>query len=434
MPTAPRSVKPVAASTAKAGPQISDALKAKLLGQKKAMSTGIIIDNKTFEKGTFRFLRNPNADDLSLEYFSFYCERIKKGSTSPLTFGLRCPLNDYAENLKLSGTKEEKDAFYNTIKRTHEYWMPVVDINDLGTVQSPNVRILRGKQSVYMAVINRMTDADHGEDVCDLRSGRNAAVSKSGQKLDTVWNTMFLDSSPLTEDEDYLVALENLMSRFDIKSKAYRVDWEALGELYVEVTGQDMPAEYREQEGADAGAGSGDEAVASPAATTTAKASATGIPPKGAAKPATATAAYGPARKAAAPAPEPEPTADENGVTIGVTRAAFELDGVRYVGVITAFNEASCYDFKYEATGEDWTVQPGEFEIVEDEPAAEVEETPAPAPAPKGPQRAAKPAPAPAAVAKPAATPATPAKPAAKPTVAKPASASAGIKARLGGK
>lgn len=403
------------------GKPISADLRNKLLGQKKAMSSGMIIENSTFEKAKLRFLPVAAGETPGKEYTSYYCERLKKGSTSPVTFGLKCPIFDFFAKLKVGNfTKEEKDAAYNTVKRTGEFWMPVIDMADIGTADQPNIRLLRAKKTVYTQVIHRMVDEEIGEDITDLVEGRPAYIKKSGQKLDTEWHVTWMDPGPVSDDPDYITNLAAIMETFDVASKFYAVKWDELDEIYQELTGEPIPEHYKNQDGAQAeavpastagtGVPAGKKTAAKPAAAKPA-AAAPKTAPKTAAKP--AAAAPAPVAEEAAPVSD-EP--DANGIIMGRTRAKMVVDDVEMIGVVTLWNEADdTYDVTVtdEAGKEDiYGCKIDDFEILPEEEAA-----PAPTPAvvKKGPAKKAAPA---------AAAPA-PAAAAPKPA------ASAGIKARL---
>lgn len=424
--------------------KVSDALRQRLLNQKKQMSTGIIIDNKAFEKGLFRVL--PRGGDVpGVEYISMYCERIKKGSTSPRTFGLKCPVMDYFDSLK-TADKDVREAAYNTVRTSREYWMAVLDREDMGTTESPNIRILRAKRTVNQAILDRMLDDDDGEDITDLVEGRDIRIKKEGQKLDTEWKVTILDAKPISDDEEFIAAVQAAAEAFDLTQKFFAVKWDELAEIYTQLTGEEMPESYRDQK-PETPKGSGKTTATKPAATKAAPAK------PAAAKP-------GP-KKAAEPEPEVAET-DDNGITFGVTRVKLVIDDQEVFGVVTLWDGdanagAGAYDVITEvAEGEKpetYACALEDFEIVVEETTESAED--APVDPEVEPEQAAEPeevvTPPKRTIAKPAATkPAAapvkpaPAKPAAaapakaasklpvKPAVAAKPAASVGIKARLG--
>lgn len=375
--------------------KVSPELKKKLLAQKKAMGSQLIIDNRSFQKGKFYILPSATPEEVpGQEYISVYCDAIKTGATSPATFGLRCPIVDFFENIKRTGTKEEKDAAYKLVGVTHEYWLSVLDSEDIGTSSAPNIKILRARKTVYQAIINRLVDDDIGEDVTNIDDPRPALIKKTPnaenpKKSD--WSVTFLDKAPISEDADYIEGLRAAVGSFDVRAKFYKVDWEKLNKVYHKLTGDDIPDHYKEQgdgggtdEGGtteEGGEGDGEQTEAAPKAA--AKPATKAPPAKMPAKP----AAKGPAKKAE-PEPEPaEPEADENGIIVGQTRVKLTLDGEECEGVVTAFNSD---DGNYDVEAKDpkgetgvWTCALEDFTIIEDEePAAE----PEPAPVKKGPQ------------------------------------------------
>lgn len=382
------------------GNKISPELRARLIGQKKAMGSGLIINNKNFVKGIFHILPAKAGETPGMEYLSFFCRGLGIGTTSPKTFGLRCPIMDYKDKLSVSGTKEERDAAYKAVNIKTDYWTAVVPQDDLGTVQAPNLRIFRAPKRVYEAIISRMVDDDIGEDVTDLLNGRPCMIKKSGSDKDTKWTLDFLDRQPISDDPEYIDAIQALVDSLTITQKFFRVDWDKLEKIYTALTGEDMDPSYREQEGADAGTAGNDDdhtspevapsatSVSRPAARPTAKPTTPAARTPAATKPAAA-----PVRRTPPPPPEPPPAPepDENGILLGETQVQFKDEtGEDVYGTVMKLED----DGKYEVLipeGEPgagvWTVAVDEFVILES--AQEPEELqPEPEPvAPKGPQR-----------------------------------------------
>lgn len=223
--------------------RLSDEAIARLKGQRSGMSRGQIIDNKKFPaKMLLRIL--PTYGDLpGHEYNGIFCKTIGNGTTSPRTFGLECPVMDLFDDMCNSDRKEEA---YNIINPQREYWMAVADANDLGTVDHPNIRILKAKQTVYSEILDAMTDEDDGCDITDPKEGCHMRVRKSGGGMDTEWkNRIIQEQKPISDDEALTQAFVDAAEKFSVASRFYLVDLEKLAEIYDILSGgEEIPARY----------------------------------------------------------------------------------------------------------------------------------------------------------------------------------------------
>ena len=228
--------------------QVSDKLRKQLLDQKKEMgSTGMLIANKDWTKGRVRLL--PCGDEIpGHRVISYYCESLagdRKGTTSPATFGLPCPIEDAFARLK-SEDKEVRDRAYDMVRKTTEYWVPVVVRGEEGTVDAPNVRIFPMKKSVYAKVQAFMTDEDVGEDITHPLEGRDLLIKKQGQQKSTEWMVDKLDPVPLHKDKAMRAAIIEAGKALDVRQHFFGVDYEVLGKIYEALTGEEMPKKYRD--------------------------------------------------------------------------------------------------------------------------------------------------------------------------------------------
>jgi hypothetical protein len=371
------------------------------------MSSGLLIDNKSFTSGLYRILRNYNLNgEPGYKYVSYYNEPNKVGVTSPVSFGMRCPIEEYIEELKNTAEKEVRDAAWEAVRPTTEYWMAVLDMRIKTHNDKPNIHILRAKRTLYDQVLTQMLNEDVGTDICDLEEGCNASVSKTGQKLDTVWKLAWGKPEPVSDDAAFVEQVREAACKLSVQHKFFAVDWEKLGQLYEILTGaklEDHEFDYASQtpvytdavdgEDPDQG-GEADEPAPTPVAAKSAK--------KGG--------------KAAPAAADPEEPQLKEG-----TKVSFNGEGdVQVIGTITGWDETA-YEYNVEdEAGEVWGVKPEDATVVEAEEPAE----PAPvASKKKSAAKAGKPAPAAPAAAK-----------AAKPTGGKAAPnkpASGGIRSRL---
>lgn len=248
-------------------PTVNAELREKLLKQKQKMGSGVVIKNKTFTKMRLRIM--PIENELpGIENISYYCKDMEgvekdgkklKGSTSPKSFGMKCPIEAALKELR-KGSKEDKDLA-KSVNETTEYWMAVLDRDDEGTKASPNIKVLCGKASVYRKVMDFMLDEDDGENITDPVEGRDIRIKKEGQGLDTEWKVNFLDPEPIHEDDAMAEAILEAAESFDVRSHFFKPNWDVLAAMYEYLTGEDMPDWYKDQdEDADAdGEGSDDE-------------------------------------------------------------------------------------------------------------------------------------------------------------------------------
>lgn len=227
--------------------KIPEALRKKLLDQKKEMASGgLLISNKEWQKGRIRLL--PCNDELpGHRVVSYYCKSLagdKKGSTSPETFGLPCPIAEAFTKLK----KEEKDVrdrAYEMVNKNVEYWVPVVVRGQEGTPDAPNIRIFPLKKTVYSKVNDFLTDEDVGEDITHPLEGRDLLIKKSGSGLDTEWSVDKLDPSPLHKDKAMRAALITAGKDMDVRDHFFSIDYDVLAAIYSALTGDEMPEKFR---------------------------------------------------------------------------------------------------------------------------------------------------------------------------------------------
>ena len=225
-------------------PKISSELMEKLKGQVASMRGGVLIDNKTLVKARFRLL--PCFDELpGKEYVSVYYVSAKKSTTSPKTWGLPDPIIDILDEARREKSKEEIEAINKVVRVQREYWVPVIDRANPGTPENPNIRIFRAKPKyVYQPIVDAMLDDDDGEDITDPVEGRDIRVKKEGKELSTEWSVKFLDRTPLHDDKKMLDAIVEAAKTFDVARYFYAVNKELMQQMYMHLTGEDIPEKY----------------------------------------------------------------------------------------------------------------------------------------------------------------------------------------------
>lgn len=377
--------------------KVSQALRDRLLGQQRSMSRGIIIDNKGFTRQRMRLLP-VHADDVpGVEYAGLYAENLdaeKKGTASPVSFGVACPVMDFLDRLMREGTKEEKKRAFDRVRRSTDYWMGVIIRGDEGVASAPKLRVLRGKKMIYQQIIQRITEEDIGEDITDAVEGRDIIVKKAGQGLETEWTVQFADRDPIHSDKAMARAIVEAAKSFDVRAQFYPVERDVLAAIYEDLSGESIPDEYM-------------EALDS-------------LPQPGEVVHEAEADAAEPAIEVASPNGAGDAAAEGDGeIVYGETAVEFENEGTQYQGVVEgeAETDATCY--RVVVDGEPWDVPKDAVTVLVAEAGDAVEEAP--------PQvaRAARPA------AKPAPK-AAPAKPAPKPSASKPAPGKAPPRKPLG--
>jgi len=243
--------------------KISEALRKKLLNQKKEMgSKGAIIAKKEWTKGRVRLL--PCQDELpGRRVVSYYCEslqRDRKGTVSPETFGMLCPVAEAFKELWKDEDKETRDRARETVRTSVEYFVPCVVRGSEGTPEAPNIQIFPFGKRAYERIQDFVLDEDVPDpDITHPTEGRDLLVKKQGQKLETVWTVDKLDPSPLHKDKAMRAALLAAAEKFDVDEHIGAIDWDVLAEMYEALLGKKMPSSYRTSKKAKPAAKSHDE-------------------------------------------------------------------------------------------------------------------------------------------------------------------------------
>lgn len=232
------------------GKAISDLMRQRLTQQKASLSESSVISMKAFLEGRFRCLPMPAADPTpGTKYLGLYCKPLKKGTTSPMAYGKPCPILDLLAEKRQGATKEEKQAMSQIVNANVEYWMPVVDRTDVGSVASPKIKLLPCKKTPYKQIVEYMLADASGEDITDPDAGRDFLYKKTGTGLDTEYSVVkFYDASPIHDDPELQAATLKKYAELDVPSRFWPVDWEVLGQMYQLLSdGAPMPPEYKAQ-------------------------------------------------------------------------------------------------------------------------------------------------------------------------------------------
>ena len=226
--------------------QVSDALRKKLQSQRGEMSHSIIIANKGITKIRLRIL--PRVNEVpGTKYASMYGPQLageRKGSASPETWGVACPVVDAYKGIMRTGSKADKEFLKAHARLSTEYWMAVMERDDMGTAEKPNIRIFCAKTSVYQYIIDFILDEDDGGYLTDLIGGRDLRVKKTGTGLDTEWTSRALEIEPVSEDSDFVEAIRAANAAFDVSEYFYKINLDVMRELYETLTGNAVPDEY----------------------------------------------------------------------------------------------------------------------------------------------------------------------------------------------
>lgn len=227
---------------------VDPALRERLLAQKKRMQGGgMLISNKGFTKMRLRVLPPREGELPGAEYISFYSKSLNKGTTSPASFGFNCPVSDALARINLDDDKGQKDYAKDFVRRSTEYWLPIIDRTDEGTPDNPRLRVLRAKKTVYQPIVDWMVeggDDEKGDDVTHPKEGKDLVVRRTGSGLDTEWKVDKLDKAPISADKAMAKAWTELSQRFDVKSQFFPIDRAVLEDMYKGLTGESIPDSY----------------------------------------------------------------------------------------------------------------------------------------------------------------------------------------------
>lgn len=231
--------------------QVSKGLLARLQQQRRKFEpSGILIDNKNLTRLRFRILPC-STEGLGAQYISFYSKDLKRGTSSPASWDLDCPVEDYINHLNLTlSSSAARERIERAVQRVSEHWLPVIDRAEEGSPGAPNVRILRAKKSVYAQVVAWFCgeDDDQGsDDLTHPTEGRDLIVKKTGSGLETKWTLDKCDRSSISADSEMSKAWLRLAKDFDVRSKFFPVDADVLAQMYSALTdGDDIPERYLE--------------------------------------------------------------------------------------------------------------------------------------------------------------------------------------------
>jgi len=360
---------------------ISPEMRARLNDRLRKLSTGAIIDNKSFTSANFHFCTFDDAETPGLEVEQYFSESLNFGVTSPRTLGLKDPIFDFLESVKDDGVTD-MEAVKKIVRANSDYWMLVIPMGDPGTAEAPNLKIFRATKTIFTAVVKRMLDPDHSEDITDLVSGWTVKVEKVVKQGKTTWVHEFMDRQPVGEEQDFIDAVQAAIDAFNMRAHRFRVDWEKLEKIYKALTGESVPKEYLSQD---------PNAQPEPAPPVTAKTlvKPAAAPAKTLVKPAPVAAAKpAPAKPAPAtpkkptPAPVVEqpaveeqtaPEPDANGVILGVTRVSFVDGEEAKTGTVMSVDDGGDYLIT-DPDGVDWALGFGDMTILPEE-GAETQDT-----------------------------------------------------------
>lgn len=228
--------------------KVSAATRERLLGQQQKMQRGgDIISNKGFKKMRLRLLPMAPGELPGVECMQFYSKPLGKGTTSPATFGLPCPVNDVLSKIYSGTDKDAKDFAKEYCRRSTEYWVAVIDRDDPGEPAAPKVKVLQAKQTVYEQIVDYMIDEDVGVDITHPKEGCDIIVSKSGEGLDTKWKVVKTEQGPISKDKAFQAAVVEIAETYKVAAKMYAPKLDALTEIYEGLTGEsEFPDGYEE--------------------------------------------------------------------------------------------------------------------------------------------------------------------------------------------
>jgi hypothetical protein len=224
---------------------------------KKSLGGGLWISNKNFTKDTLRLAPLPEdlheiCGPIAIEVISGFSDTCgKKGFTSPNCFGLRDPVRDHLQ----SWSREEKDNNKKIINYNKEFYALTLQRSDPGDAMKPLWRIIKLRVNPYIQIMNMAEETK--TDITDFEEGKDFVYAKTVEPNTTRWEVKaFLDSSAVGQatpdseiDQEFHEAAVAAAKAFDIRKHIPSPDWEKIKEVYLAITGNDIPDEYTEQEG-----------------------------------------------------------------------------------------------------------------------------------------------------------------------------------------
>ena len=314
---------------------------------------GLLIDNKNFTRAVLRVLPCPEEEGLGAHYISFWSNALNKGCTALKTWGFDDPLLDALNGLRAKASKVERDALANNCRASHEYWFRVLDLADMGTTESPHLRIWRAKQVIGTKLEKFFSDAEDGCDFTHPEEGRPIVVKKEVKsKHETEWTVGFKDSGPISTDPKFVLAALKAGEALSVTEHFYKVNLETYSEMYEAVTGEPLPEATLQQDGLesvvwkDDAAGGGSERPSY--------------------RPTLAAAASAPKPKVKVSVPVPVVVAKvDKGATV-----EFDYEGGKVQGVVLGKDEEGLWEVQAK-DGKVYGVAEDSLTIVAEEPAAE---------------------------------------------------------------
>lgn len=404
---------------------LSAAARQKLLEYRKTLGGGLIVSMKTWQSGLIRFLPLKDPDNVpypGVAKTNVYSPSLKKGTTSPKTFGLPCPITDALTEAKGKASKEVKESLRNIANISSDQMCGVILRSEQQTVASPNIRVLPCKRTPYGQLVDLMSNPDIGIDVTHADEGKDAYLQASGSGMDREYTILsWQDAGPLHEDPEVQQAILDAWVAFDLDEWVQNAecDWAVLTEVYKALTGKlAIPAKYDASKKYAMGQKAGKTGVAKPSPKV--------VPVEDPADESVVVDEGDAGAEAGIDTGEGGDAGEAPVFMVGETMVSFENgNGDTVMGIISGEKVDDDNDQIYVVTdgdGTEWDVYTASLTVVEETPEPDPEPVaptvPTPKPTPK-PTPTPKPAPKP--TSKPAAATPTAARPVAKPTAPKPA-------------
>tara|TARA_R100000008_G_C3563917_1_gene157947 strand:+ start:344 stop:1108 length:765 start_codon:yes stop_codon:yes gene_type:complete len=147
-----------------------------------------------------------NKENPFIELYFHYNLGDNKTHISPVSFGRKDPINEFADKLKSSGNREE----WIQGKRLEPKMRTFVPVVERGN-ESEGVKFWGFGKTVYQELLSIIADPDYG-DISDVLNGRDIGVERqtpaeAGNQFGKTTIRVKPNVSPLTEDKQLLERL-----------------------------------------------------------------------------------------------------------------------------------------------------------------------------------------------------------------------------------
>lgn len=174
-------------------------------------------------KTVVRILPNKHQDDFPFVELKFHYEVAKGSVLSPEVFGERDPINEFAEKLKNTGSKEDF-AMGRKIEAKERIYVPILVRGE----EADGVKFWGFGKTIYEQLLSIMDDSDYG-DITDLKNGRDVTITYTAATSENSFPDIQIlpkpSTSKVTENPDVAKAIKEMI---DVKTLFKRMSYDEL--------------------------------------------------------------------------------------------------------------------------------------------------------------------------------------------------------------